>query len=196
MFKNMKIAAKLLLFGISVLAIPLITVGIFSISISGKALTKSTNEQMYSRAYELSLFVDNVINNEIKMAKTLSVLDVTADAYISIHNEADKKIEKISELNNELSKITQTEGLGENYQAIFVTDKNGNVIAASESKYYGISVIDRKYIKEALNTNSNIGSIGINKVTGKPFLPIAVPVYSIDNTVIGVLTSFNRSLFF
>ncbi len=186
MFKNLKIAAKLLLFGISVLAIPLITVGIFSISISGKALTKSTNDQMYARAYELSLFVDNVINDEIKMAKALSVLDITVNA---IDHNSNEDADKISALNNEFLKITQTEGLGEDYQVIFATDRTGTVIAASESKYYGVSVIDREYINEALNSNSNVGSIGINKVTGKPFLPIAVPIYSAENSVIGVLAT-------
>ena len=190
MFKNLKIAAKLLLFGISVLAIPLITVGIFSISISGKALTKSTNEQMYARAYELSLFVDNVIKDEIKMANALSVLDVTANALDNkINDDDDIRTDKKAALNNAFSKITQTDGLGEDYQVIFATDKTGTIIAASESKYYGLSVIDRGYIKEALKNNSNIGSIGINKVTGKPFLPIAVPVYSSENSVIGVLAT-------
>ncbi len=190
MFKNLKISVKLLLFGILVLAIPLITVGVFSVSISGKALTKSTNEQMYSRAYELSLFVDNVINDEIKMAKALSILDVTTKTLDSSSREVlNENQDAINALNSQLAKIAQTDGIGEDYQAIFVTDKSGTVLAASESKYFGVSVIDREYIKDALLNKVNIGSVGVNKVTGKPFLPIAVPVYSSEKSVIGVLVT-------
>ena len=190
MFKNLKISAKLLLFGISVMAVPLVTVGIFSVSISGKALTESTNDQMYARAYEISLFVDNVINDEIKMAKTFSVLDITSDALsISYEEESVERKNKIEELDNTIAKISRTEGVGEVYQVIFAADKSGKIIAASDSEYFGISVVDREYIQDALRGKVNIGAVGINKVTGKPFLPIAVPVYSSGNSVIGVLAT-------
>ena len=190
MFKNLKISAKLLLFGILVMAVPLVTVGIFAVSISGKALTQSTNDQMYARANELALFVDTVITDEIKMAKTLSVLDVTSDALaVSSEEDSDEKTEIIEKLDNAIAKIIKTEGVGEDYQVIYAADKSGKIIAASESEYYGISVLDRKYIKDALLGETNIGVVGINKVTDKPFLPIAVPVYSSEGSVTGVLAT-------
>ena len=190
MFKNLKISAKLLLFGVSIMAVPLITVGIFSVSISGKALTKSTNEQLYARADELSLLVDNVIKDQAKMAKSFSILDVTESALdISYEEGSDERTEKIEALNKDFAKIAQTEGLGEDYQVILAVNTSGSVVAASDSKYLGVSLIEREYIKNALQGKSNIGSVGLNKVTGAPFIPIAVPVYSYDNSVIGAVAT-------
>ena len=172
------------------MAVPLITVGIFSVSISGKALTKSTNEQLYARADELSSLVDNVINDQVKMAKSFSVLDGTVSALANSYEEgSDERTEKIEALNRDFTKIAQTEGLGEDYQVILAVNTSGSVVAASDSKYLDVSLMEREYIKDALQGKSNIGAVGINKVTGAPFLPIAVPVYSDGNSVIGAVAT-------
>ena len=196
MFKNLKISAKLLLFGVLIMAVPLATVGIFSVSISGKALTKSTNEQLFSRAEELSSLVDSVISNEIKMARSFSVRNLTISALdISYKEDSDERTAEIEALNRDLTTIVQTEGLGEEYQVIFAVNNSGKVVAASDSKYFGVSLIERAYIQDALAGKTNIGAIGINKVTGAPFLPIAVPVYSENNSLIGALATIIEIMF-
>ena len=196
MFKNLKISAKLLLFGVLIMAIPLITVGIFSVSISGKALTSSTNEQLYARADELALLVDNVINDQIKMARSFSVLDVTASALeISSGEDSEERTEKIEALDRDFAKIVQTEGLGEDYQVILAVNTSGEVIAASDSAYFGLSLYEREYIRDALQGKTNIGAVGINKVTGAPFIPIAVPVYSDSNSLVGAVATIIEILF-
>ncbi len=189
MFKNLKIAAKLLLFGISIMAIPLLTVGISSVIISGKALTTSTDEQLLTRANELALLVDNKLQDEMKLAKSFSILDIT------INTLENKESFNIDKLNKTFSNIQKTEGLGEIYQVILAADTSGTVIAASDTKYFGISLEDREYIKDALQGKPNFGSAGLNKVTGDPFLPIAVPVYANNGTVIGAVATIIDIIF-
>ena len=196
MFKNLKISAKLLLFGVLILAIPLITVGIFSVSISGKALTRSTNEQLYARADELALLVDNVINDQVKMARSFSVLETTSAALeISNEEDSEEKTARIEALDRDFAKIAQTEGLGEEYQVILAVNTSGAVVAASDSQYLGLSLIERTYIQDALQGKTNIGAVGLNKVTGAPFIPIAVPVYSEEKALIGAVATIIEILF-
>ena len=190
MFKNLKISSKLLLFGISIMTIPLITVGIFSISISGKALTASTDEQLLTRSNELALSIDDVLTREMKTAKSWSLFDVTIDALVNSQDlEPDDEIIKINSLNSAFSRIMKEEGVGENYQVILASDLSGTVIAASEDQYMGVSLKDRGYIQEALKGNSNLGEVGLNKVTGEPFIPIGIPVYSPDGKITGALAA-------
>ncbi len=196
MFKNLKIATKLLLFGISVMTIPLLTVGISSISIAGNALTRSTDEQLLTRANELALLIDNVLADEIKTAKSWSILDVTVNALdSSTIMETDDVNNRISALNNTFTNIQNTEGLGENYQVIIATDTSGIIIAASQENYLGVSVSDRGYIKDALQGKVNLGAVGLNKVTGDPFIPIGIPVYSSDGRITGALATIIDILF-
>ena len=190
MFKNLKIATKLLLFGISVMIIPLITVGISSVSIAGKGLTRLAEEQMSERAKELALLVDYVISDEMKIVKNLALLDVSIDASVSVYkDDSSEKSNKINALNKTFSKILKTEGLGEHYQVLLAADKSGIVFAASENNYLGVFVKDRDYIVNALKGKPNIGAVGINKVTGEPFIPFAVPVYSTEGSVIGAVAT-------
>ena len=188
MFKNLKMASKLLLFGISIMTIPLITVGLFSITISGKALTKSTDEQLLIRANELALSIDDVFNREINTAKSWSLFNATIEAFDnSSEIESSEYRNKIKSLNNVFTSIKMEEGLGENYQAIIAADTSGLIIAASEDKYLGVSIKDRGYVQKALKGNENLGEVAINKVTGEPFIPIGIPIYSSDGDITGVL---------
>ncbi len=188
MFKNLKIAVKLLLFGISILTIPLITVGMTSISISGKALTKSTDEQLLTRANELALSIDDVFNREINTAKSWALFNTTIEALDNSKQvESSENNEKVKSLNNTFASIKKKEGLGENYQVILATDTSGSVIAASEEKYLGVTLKDRGYIQEALKGNENLDEVALNKVTGEPFIPIGIPIYSGNGNVTGVM---------
>ena len=188
MFKNFKMSSKLLLFGISIMTIPLITVGLFSITISGKALTKSTDEQLLIRANELALSIDDVFNREINTAKSWSLFNATIEAFDnSSEIESSEYRNKIKSLNNVFTSIKMEKGLGENYQAIIAADTSGLIIAASEDEYLGVSIKDRGYVQKALKGNENLGEVAINKVTGEPFIPIGIPIYSSDGDITGVL---------
>jgi len=66
---------------------------------------------------------------------------------------------------------------------------DGKIIGASSKKYIGVSIADRQYFKDAISGKTNIGKIGINKVSKEPFIPVAVPIHSKDGRIVGVLSN-------
>lgn len=189
MFKNMKIAAKLVIFGTLVMAIPLLLVGVLSISITGKSLMLSTEEQMAARSEELASLIDFVLEDELKIASQLSISELTVAAVKAVNDASSEKMETVAALNKSISDFMQTKGLGDDYQGISVVDISGVCFAASEEEYLGKSLAERKYIQDALKGQKNIGEPGLTLITKEPFVPIAVPVYSSDGLVIGAITN-------
>jgi len=53
----------------------------------------------------------------------------------------------------------------------------------------GISIADRGYFKDAISGRVSVGEPALNKVTGKPFVPIAAPIYSNDGRIVGMVAN-------
>ncbi|RQW05897.1 methyl-accepting chemotaxis protein, partial [candidate division KSB1 bacterium] len=67
---------------------------------------------------------------------------------------------------------------------------DGKIFASSiPDKYNGVSVADRQYVKDALAGQKNAKYAGVNKVTQKLFMPVAVPVYSREGKIVGVTSN-------
>jgi methyl-accepting chemotaxis protein len=52
-----------------------------------------------------------------------------------------------------------------------------------------MSVAERPYFQQALAGKVNTGEVAKNKVTGKPFVPVAAPIYSDAGKVVGVMAN-------
>ncbi len=211
MFKNAKIGTKLVTVGALVIVIPLVIVALFAISRATAGLTSVENEQLTSRALTIAELIDRVLAEQQKTALSYAVdADVVAAARAMAAKDSAPAPEKPAEVSPRtraakavapsgpstsdlsakvtqmLTRIKQTKGLGESYQVIIACGPDGFPFAASDPSYIGTNIGDREYFKTALAGTVNAGAAGVNKVTGKPFAPIAAPIRSGD-TVVGVL---------
>ncbi|MBU2510666.1 HAMP domain-containing protein [bacterium] len=188
MFKNVKLAPKLITIGGSLLLIPLLIIG-FVVSVqTGASLRTSTNQQLLSKSRSIAELVDSTLQEEKKLTISTSISpEVVATMTILDSDGKEAAAENIKNLNSYFEKFAATKGLGEKTQVIAAVSKEGIVVAASAAKYGGVSIADRGYFKVALGGKANIGEAALNKVTGKPFISLAAPIYSSTNSIIGVL---------
>ena len=192
---NMRIGTKLVLIGSLILLVPLALVGVFSVVRASSALTSVSTDQMEHRATELATGVTNVLASEMKTAVAVATLasgmsnaSNTVDAAAGVGSDEagfDQARSDGAALNRFLQEFTATEEVDRDTQVVFVTDSAGTIVAASEDSYLDVNVADRGYFQDALAGAINVGTTGVNKVTGEPFVPIAAPVRGADGSVEG-----------
>ena len=182
---TVSLRVKLVLIGVIILFIPLTALGFVSILQSRQALTAAAHEQISKRTLEISDSIYNVLNRELKLVRSIAVDETTVAAFAGTADGADPS----ALLSEKLTKMKNTPGLGEDYQVIIVTSIDGVIKAASAPEYLGVDVADRGYIRNALAGRTNVGQAALNKVTGDPFVPLAVPVTDAEGRVIGAAAS-------
>ena len=188
MLNKLPIGAKLTVVGSVILLIPLVLVGLFSITTATRGLTEAAEEQLYWRAYEIATSIDNVGVTVMKSARQIALSPVSVAAAEAVSQGIDSAdAPEIGLLEQQLAAIQNAPDLGEDYHVLFLSDLNGEVAIASDVNYLGQNVAHRAYIRDALAGNANTGAAGLNQVTGQPFVPIAVPVFSESGEVLGVL---------
>ena len=190
MFKNLNLGTKLILVGSIVLIIPIAVVGWLSISKSSQGLAEIEDEQLTGVTKTLAQAVQLALTGEMKVVRDLAVGSTTIRAFTAVANSGlQTAASDLTDLNKKLETFSKTEGLKDNSQVVVAIDRQGTAIAASDSKFIGVSLADRGYFKDAMACKANIGEAALNKVTGLPFVPIAVPVLSADGHVVGVIAN-------
>ena len=189
--KQRSLKFKLIVGGVLAAIIPLMVVGLFSISKSSTALLSIAKGRAEMAAQNLAAMANLSMEDEIKFAKgmALETFVVTAGQKVleaGIENSTDE----LNALDNYLTKTH--EQIGKNYDVFFVTDTNGQAIADSAGGTYRtkkISVADRDYFKSAKSGKIDISEPVISKASGKPVLVVAVPLQNQSGNFIGVFAS-------
>ncbi len=190
MLKNVKIGTKLLVICALLVVIPLVVVAYVSVTEATRGLESVEVEQMASRSKEIANTIDKVFNEEKKLTMTLAIHPAASAAAsaLAVENVENTK-EAIARLSAAMAEFAMTKGLGDDSQVVFCTGLDGVAFASSEKEYLGISFADRAYVQEALAGRVNTGAVGLNKVTGKPFVPVAAPIYSPSGKIVGVMAN-------
>ncbi len=190
MLRNMKIGVKLITVGTLIMVLPLAIVAVLAVTKAGQGLEELEKEQMAARSKEIALLIDRVLEEEKKVVISLAARETVMNGMNAVAGKDESGSgEAVALLNAALAEIVRTKGLGEESQVIFCALPDGTAAVASQEEYIGKSFADRSYIREALEGRVNIGEIAQNKVTGKPFVPVAAPVYGPGGRVIGALAN-------
>jgi len=187
MWKNIKIAPRLILVGTLLVLVPLAIVAFLAVQEASTALTSITREQMAYRAAEYAQLIDRVFLAEQKMAVEISEGNSTiAGASAVAEKGLAKSGPEIKSLNEKLARFIATKGFGNGYQGLVVAGIDGVIFSASSKEYVGVSIAERSYFKKALAGTVNVGEVDANKVTGALFVPVASPIYSKPGVIVGV----------
>ncbi len=188
MLGNLRIGTKLLIICSLLVIVPLVVVAYVAVTQASSGLVGVSTEQMATRSKELAGAIDAVFKEEMKLAVSLSlrpeVRNATSDRQAGDPAAAASSAAALSAV---LQTFTSTPGLGEDYQVIFCTGLDGIAFASSHAEYLGVSFADRPYVRDALAGKVNTGAAAKNKVTGKPFAPVAAPIHSESGKVIGTM---------
>ena len=187
--KITSIRFRLIAGGIVLVLLPLIIVGILSISKSSTALHKLAKEQAASIASDLAGMADQILKEEIKIAEIFAADDKIASILVQVNKGGtDAATVEIKELYRSLGE--KFSKLGNSYQGVFVSDAKGDLftgVLEDGKEYKGSNVGDREYFQVAKNTGkTTIGDIVRSKTTNKLISVICVPITSKAQEFLGV----------
>ena len=180
MLKNIKIGVKLIVTALIVLLIPIAAISLNSINKSSKGLKSVEYEQLEKRTQEIAKSVYNVLVTEKKIAVDFAAREEVQLA-INLPAGSPEAEEAFKNIGHLMRKFLETEYLGEDYVGMFVVDKLGIIKAGSQETAIGIDLSAREYIQAALKGEIVIGEPSIDKVEGRLFFPIGVPLYNEKN---------------
>jgi methyl-accepting chemotaxis protein len=182
------IAFKLIAGGILIMAIPLIAVGIWSISKSSQSLLSKSTDSVANIANSLAGTVNLMFTEELKLADELSVGNTTIDvATLVAENGLESAKSEIDRLDRKLTAAMKQVGGG--YEGLFVCDTKGSVYSDGiGGGYKGINIGDRDYFKKAMASGKvAMASAVKSKKSGIPVVPIMAPVYAKSGKIVGGL---------
>lgn len=186
--KKMTLNLKLFVGGFSLVLIPLLVVGFFSIIKASDALEEASKREMLVMSQDTANTAQLSLSGEMKMVKDLAFGNTSIDVatLVTKSGGADHSKE-IAKLSRKLS--TAMKQIGEDYETIFVADVNGNIFAdGSDGSYTGVNIADQEYFKAARSGKINVGRLVRSTKTDKPIVPICSPVTSPAGEFVGAMT--------
>lgn len=183
--KKGSLSFKLVSGGILAVLIPLLVIGIFSVSKASKALETISKEQATNIAKDMSNLTQMTLMEELKAAKQLSSGNAVIEAAAKVAGEGVENASfEIDVLGNELSRIMAQ--VGTQYESVFVCDINGIVFADGlGGKTKGVNISERDYFMAAKAGKASIGSVTRSKVSGLPMFSACAPVFSAAGKFVG-----------
>lgn len=164
---------------------PLLVVGIFTVVKSSNALEAVAQEQAQSMAKNLAGMVQMVLLEEIKMASEMSGDGNIIEAVSALARDKSATAE-VGRLETRLGAAMKN--IGKDYEALFITDAGGVVIADSiGGKSRGISLSERDYFQKAKAGNVNVGSVVKSKNSGLPVTAVCAPIITAGGEFVGTM---------
>lgn len=185
--KKLTLTSRLVFGGVIAVLISIASMGIFSTIRHTSDLETGAKEQLQRTAQNLVELIQLALVQEMNLTKEISVGNSVVDAATKVAKEGEESSAAlVAGLKRKLMNA-QTH-VGENYEAIVVADLNGVVLADSlDGKFKGLEIGEREYFKLAKQGKYNTGEVSKSKATGTPVIPIAAPILSEQNEVVGVL---------
>ncbi len=176
--KKRSLNFKLMAGGTLCVLMPLLAFAIFSDIRLSKDMKAMNEQSTLNIAKSLSDLTQMLLQEEIKLAKDLAVGNTTIDVAAKVAETgiagSDANIERL-----ERKLVNAMKEIGENYESIIVCNSEGIVYADSVGGgNKGTSVKDRQYFQDAKASKINVSIAVKSKTTGKPIVPICVPVLS------------------
>ena len=186
MFGNRSLRFKLMSGGAVIALGALLVVGLYSFFSVSSSLEEIASAQSEQNAKSLANMVQMVLLEELKIAGELSARETFADvaAKVSAGN-ATSAAEEIEKAHQELSAIHKK--IGGDYSSIFLVDTGGVCFTDHDGRIIGTKTGDRDYFNAAKAGKINVGNVVISRVSGKPYMPIAGPLYSKTGEFVGAV---------
>jgi len=187
--KTRSLRFKLIAGGILAVLIPLLAVGYFSVTRSSGALDEQARQQVVNLSKDLAGMTQLVLKEELKLVGEITADPVFREKMATVADAGPQAgTAGVQALDRRLTGVMQA--IGQDYEAMFVAGPGGEIYAdGNEGAYKGVSIADREYFQKARQGERLVGQPIASKVTGKPVVPIAAPVETMDGQFAGALVS-------
>ncbi|RKY75072.1 hypothetical protein DRQ12_12540, partial [candidate division KSB1 bacterium] len=182
--RNMKLGTKLIVGGLTIVLVPLLIVGMFSIIKASEALDDLEREQLVNLRQSMINLVELVLNrqknllsnasNDSLMQQIAGGIETGVLEMVQFHLDTKRTIFHDKKV----------------YEIFFVTDTNGNIIGdTSGGIYRNTNISKEEYFKKAIKGNTVIGKVVKPEKNGHPYVIIASPLRSQNKKIIGVIAA-------
>lgn len=183
--KTKSLGYKLIKGGVLVVLVPLLAVGVFASFNSGELVENLSRLQATSLAKSLSEMSQVVLENQLKIAKSIASDPAIMSAAETIREgSGSAAAEAIIS-----SSLEQThKSMGNDYDQIVFINAEGSVLTDStNNKGRGTNVSDREYFREVRMGKATIGQVTKSRTTGKEVVVSAAPVLSQTGEFLGAV---------
>jgi len=195
--KKRSLGFKLIFGGIVIVLVPVLVVGLYSLSKSSNALTKLSKGQAMLIAHNLADMVDLVLSEEANITKSLgSRVTVKAAVRKVKSSGVDGAQTEIAALNQSLASAMKESGT--NYEGVLVVDKDGKVFGDSDGgKHRGLDISGRPYFQKAKAEGKLVIADPVeSKISGNFIAPLCTPLKDDSGEFIGALVNLVKIEFF
>jgi methyl-accepting chemotaxis protein len=187
-FKNISIPTKI----ISVVALILV----LFMAIENVIIYKVTYNKMVDTNKQNMKLVSNELYENFKNLIKIQISDIEKNALddniigvVKHRNNTSREEFKIT-YKDEIEKMTSTLKLyaqnNKNDEHVFITDKDGVIIADSNSEFLNTDLSQNDYTKQALGGTTSVSSVYISTVNFKPVVTFLQPIVDEKNNIIGI----------
>jgi len=185
--KKRSLSFKLMVGGSFCVLLPLLALGVFcDFKLSGD-MKASKEQEMHNVAKSLAELIQTTLMGEVKVARDLAVGNATINvsakvAELGIAGSA----AEIESLNQKFANAMKE--IGEAYETIIAINPDGIIyVDCVGGSTVGVSVAERAYFRDAKVGKINLATPVKSKKSGKPVLPVCIPVYSTSGKLTGAV---------
>jgi methyl-accepting chemotaxis protein len=190
MIRNMKIGSKLSLIGSLLIIIPLVTVSFFAVSNATKAVSSLMDEQILSRTRDISMGIKNTIESRMGLVQSLALEPAVTESLTALYEDnPEQAVEQLEQASRHINSMMKQSVFSQRYVAFVLLNKDGTVIAATDTNAIGISLAERDYFREAIKGDTAISEAAFDKVNNEAFISLAAPVKNARGESIGVIAT-------
>jgi methyl-accepting chemotaxis protein len=190
MFRNAKLGTRLVVAGTIIMLAPLALVAYVSISTASGGLETIAHELLAARSTDLGRAIERRLVDEMRVTVSLGSRPQVAELAAAITDKGvAKAAEEMAKLNEALADMKRTRNLVEGSESLNVIGLDGIIVAATDPKAQGLNVAERAYFKDGRAGKAHIAQASLSKITGKPIVPLALPVYDKAGRMVAVFTN-------
>jgi methyl-accepting chemotaxis protein len=195
--KKRSLSFKLIFGGVVIVLVPLLAIGLYSLTKSSSTLTKFSQEQAVLVAHNQADMVGIVLSEEVNIAKTLASRNAVTIAAAKVQASGVESAQAETEALNKNLAAAMKE-VGQNYEGVIVADKDGKVFGDSDGgKHKGMSIADRPYFQKAKTSGQpTIADPVSSKISGKFIVPLCTPLKDETEQFRGALMTLVKVDFF
>ncbi len=177
-FRSMKI--KLITLITALIAIPLVVLGISSLTMFKNA----TEESVDAKLYDLVYMTKDIIQGEYDKAILITQM-IGGDHSITefIAGDTAHRAEAFEVLQHHFNEQNAI------VDSLVLTDQNAQALMTDTNPDISLDLTDRAYLAEALQGRVGISDVIVSKLTNLPVIAIASPVYEGDQIIGAVIAS-------
>ena len=178
--KDIKLSVKMVVGGLVAVLIPIIALGIISMTTASKAIVKTSRDKSSQLAKDLALLTEMTMKRELDFIQSMALNPMVIQVASQDFQEGKDSLN--AHLKESMVKINAT------YELLFITDAQGQIQCHSGGLGAEKIMVDhRDYFKAARMGQAIVGAPTHSIVSSEPVTVVAAPVTTPGGEFIGVM---------